>query len=212
MTAATSTPTLAGSLYIVSAPSGAGKTSLVNALIQSVPDIMVSVSYTTRAMRPGEQHGVHYYFVDIPQFERMLAEQRFLEHAKVFDNYYGTSRDWVREQLAKGVDVILEIDWQGARQIKQQIPESVGVFILPPSANTLEARLRSRGQDSDEVIQRRMRDAINEMAHYREYDYLVVNDHFDTALRDLKAIVLSRRLRQAVQAERLGPVLAKLLS
>ncbi|MEW5757509.1 MAG: guanylate kinase [Pseudomonadota bacterium] len=207
-----SNPTLAGSLYIVSAPSGAGKTSLVNALIQSVPDIMVSVSYTTRATRPGEQHGVHYYFVDIPQFERMLAEQRFLEHAKVFDNYYGTSRDWVREQLAKGVDVILEIDWQGARQIKQQIPESVGVFILPPSANTLEARLRSRGQDSDEVIQRRMRDAKTEMSHYREYDYLVVNDHFDTALRDLKAIVLSRRLRQAVQAERLAPVLGKLLS
>jgi guanylate kinase len=201
-----------GSLYIISAPSGAGKTSLVKALISQTNDIKVSVSHTTRAMRPGEQDGTDYHFTDIAKFEEMLSEQRFLEHAKVFDNYYGTSRDWVLEQLKQGIDVILEIDWQGAQQVRKMITGTIGIFILPPSRQTLQQRLQSRGQDDESIIERRMRDAISEMSHYAEYDYLLVNDDFDHALKQLVSIIAARRLRQEAQSVKLGALLDNLLS
>lgn len=191
----------AGTLFIVAAPSGAGKTSLVRALIKAMPNIMVSVSHTTRAMRPGEREGVDYHFVAEDRFHELVQADAFLEHARVFDRYYGTSRQWVLDKLAQGVDVVLEIDWQGARQVRTQLPEAIGIFILPPSRAALEARLRGRGQDGAEVIARRMRDAVNEMVHYDEFDYLLVNDQFDQALQDLIAVVQARRLR--IEARRL---------
>lgn len=203
---------MSGTLYIISAPSGAGKTSLVRALLQQEASARVSVSYTTRPPRPGEQDGVHYNYVSIGQFEKMLAENSFLEHAKVFDNYYGTSRVWVEQQLSQGVDVILEIDWQGARQVRAMMGHSVGIFILPPQRSVLEQRLRGRGQDSDEVIARRMRDAVQEMSHYHEFDYLVVNDVFDDALADLSAILRAQRLLQSRQAQCHAALLQDLLS
>ncbi|MCP4700317.1 MAG: guanylate kinase [Gammaproteobacteria bacterium] len=196
-------------LYIVSAPSGAGKTSLVNALIENTSDIRASVSHTTRPPRPGEQNGVHYHFISQAEFEQMRAEENFLEHAQVFDNYYGTSRQWVRELLDAGTDVILEIDWQGARQVRTRQPDCVSIFILPPSRQALEERLRGRGQDSDAVIARRMRDAINEIRHHEDFDYLVVNDNFTTALTDLQAIVRSRRLLHPVQRLHIGELLTE---
>jgi guanylate kinase len=199
-----------GNLYVISAPSGAGKTSLVKALIEKTPNIRVSVSHTTRAPRPGEQMGVHYHFTHVPEFEAMLAQGEFLEHAKVFDNYYGTSRHWVEEQLAAGTDVILEIDWQGAKQIRAQLP-AIGIFVLPPSRKTLEERLCRRQQDSAEVIARRMRDAVNEMRQYGQFDYLVVNDDFDTALADIQAIARSHRLSRQSQQSRLAGLLEELL-
>ncbi len=189
-----------GTLYIISAPSGAGKTSLIKTLLEATDGIEVSTSHTTRAPRPGEVNGQHYHFVDVPRFQAMIAEGEFLEHAQVFDNFYGTSRSGILDQVRGGTDVILEIDWQGARQVRAQIPEAVSIFILPPSRAALEARLRARGQDSDEVIARRMRDAVAEMTHYGEFDYLVINDDFQIALGELKAIVTARRLRQSVQA------------
>jgi guanylate kinase len=201
-----------GTLYIVSAPSGAGKTSLVKALLETTSDITVSVSHTTRSMRPGEAEGADYYFVDVDRFRSMIAEGAFLEHAQVFDNYYGTSRAGVLEQLTRGLDVILEIDWQGGRQVRQAMPGAVSVFILPPSRATLEQRLRSRGQDGEEVIARRMREAQSESSHYGEYDYLVINDDFDVALFDLRAIVAARRLRREVQVARYAKLLSDLLS
>lgn len=200
-----------GTLYIVSAPSGAGKTSLVKALVEAVPQVQVSVSHTTRPPRPGEQDGVHYHFVDTGTFERMAAEGGFLEHARVFDNYYGTARATLFEQLSSGADVILEIDWQGARQVRAALPEAVGIFILPPSRAVLEQRLRARGQDGEEVIARRMRAAIDEMSHWAEFDYLVINDDFGTALEDLKAILRARRLRREPQAGRHQGLLGELL-
>ena len=200
-----------GTLYVIAAPSGAGKTSLVAALVESTPDIDVSVSHTTRPMRPGEQDGIHYHFTDIPTFERMIGEGRFLEHAKVFDNYYGTAMANIEQELEAGRDVILEIDWQGAAQVRKQVPDCVGIFILPPSREALEERLRGRGQDPDEVIARRMRDAVNEMSHDAEFDYLVINDDFETALADLQNIVLARRLRFAAQARRHAESLKQLL-
>jgi guanylate kinase len=178
-----------GTLYIFSAPSGAGKSSLARALVESSPDIAVSVSHTTRDPRPGEDHGVHYFFVTPDQFRAMVAAGEFLEHAQVFDNYYGTSRAAIEDLLEQGKDVILDIDWQGARAIKAQMPDACGIFILPPSREELENRLRGRGQDSDEVIARRMRDAVSEMTHYNEFDYVVVNDDFDAAIADLRAIM-----------------------
>lgn len=200
-------------LYIVSAPSGAGKTSLVKALVGAQPEaIRVSVSHTTRAMRPGEVDGEHYNFVDRPTFEAMLANGAFLEHAQVFGNYYGTARAWVEEQLERGQDVVLEIDWQGARQVRAAWPQSVGVFILPPSRDELERRLRRRGQDDDATIARRMREAVSEISHYGEYEYLVVNDVFERALGDLGVIVRARRLRRAAQLPRLQACLAELLA
>jgi len=201
-----------GTLYIFSAPSGAGKTSLVTELVKSTDKLMVSVSHTTRAMRPGEENGVHYHFIDIPEFEKMAADNAFLEHARVFDNYYGTSQKAIEEQLAKGVDVILEIDWQGARQVRERMPANVSVFILPPSRAELEKRLKGRGQDSDEIIARRMRDAVSEMEHYGEYDFIVVNDDFETALGELDAIVTSQRLAAPRQQRALQDLLADLLA
>lgn len=178
-----------GRLIILSAPSGAGKTSLAKALVQRLPDTVISVSHTTRPPRPGERDGVDYYFVDRETFERMVAGGRFLEYARVFDHYYGTDRRAVESQLAAGRNVILDIDWQGARRVREQLPEAVSIFILPPSLAELERRLRGRAQDSDAVIARRMRDAVAEMRHYDEYDYVVVNDDFEAALGDLAAIV-----------------------
>jgi len=201
-----------GTLYIFSAPSGAGKTSLVTALLQQTPQLVVSVSHTTRQMRPGEQDGTHYHFTDIPTFEKMVAESVFLEHAKVFDNFYGTSQTSIEQQLAAGLDVILEIDWQGARQVRQRMPDAVSVFILPPSREALASRLKGRGQDSDDIIARRMRDAISEMTHYDEYDYIVVNDDFETALAELKAVVTVRRLSQARQKQALAELIGQLLA
>jgi guanylate kinase len=199
-------------LFIVSAPSGAGKTSLVKALLESTPDLVVSVSHTTRAMRPGERDGVDYHFTDVETFRGMIEAGAFLEHAQVFDNYYGTSQAAVEAELAKGCDVILEIDWQGARQVRHLIPGAVGVFVVPPSRQALEQRLRGRGQDSDEIIARRMRDAQSEASHYGEYDYLVVNDDFDAALKQLWAVIEARRLRLSAQSVRHERLLRDLLS
>ena len=201
-----------GTLYIVSAPSGAGKTSLVKALLESTDDIMVSVSHTTRGMRPGEVDGRDYHFSDVDTFRVMIADNAFLEHAEVFGNYYGTSRSSVLEMMAKGTDVILEIDWQGAQQVRQKMPEAVSVFILPPSREELERRLRGRGTDADEVIARRLGEAVTEMGHYREFDYLVFNDDFDTALARLRAIVIARRQRAEAQIQAQRGLLEALLA
>ena len=180
---------MSGKLFILSAPSGAGKSSLAKALMEALPTLAVSVSHTTRAPRPGEQHGVHYYYVTRDEFEAMVKAGEFVEHARVFDNYYGTARTSIEHLLQAGKDVILDIDWQGARNIKQAMPAAVSIFILPPDRAALEQRLRNRGQDSEEIITRRMRDAVAEMRHYSEFDHVVVNDLFDAALADLKAII-----------------------
>jgi len=201
-----------GTLFIVSAPSGAGKTSLVRELIESLDGIQVSVSHTTRERREGEVDGVNYHFVDVPAFEAMIEQGDFFEYARVFDNYYGTSRRTVEKMLAAGQDVILEIDWQGARQVRQQLPDAVSVFILPPSREELERRLSSRGTDEHAVIARRMRDAVEEMSHHDEYDYLVVNDDFTTALRELQSLIIARRLTREKVSEHYAPLLAALLS
>jgi len=200
-----------GTLYIVSAPSGAGKTSLVKALLESTGNICVSVSYTTRPMRPGEEDGVNYNFVDRSTFEQMIADGEFLEHAEVFGNYYGTSRAWVEEKMRQGTDVILEIDWQGGEQVRAKMAGSVGIFILPPSPEVLEQRLRGRAQDSDEVIARRLSEAVTEMRQYVHYDYLVINDLFDVALADIQAIVRARRLRREAQQLEHGEIIEALL-
>jgi guanylate kinase len=189
-------------LFIVSAPSGAGKTSLLRELLDRDPRLALSVSHTTRAMRPGEQDGVHYHFVDVPGFQQLVADGVFIEHARVFDNYYGTSERAVRDQLAAGQDVVVEIDWQGAQQVRQRFPGAVSIFIAPPSIEALRERLGGRGQDSEAVIERRMRDARSELSHYPEYDYLVINDVFEQALADLAAIVSAERLRTTRQAQR----------
>lgn len=199
-----------GTLYVVAAPSGAGKTSLVNALVERDPELVLSVSYTTRAPRPGEEDGAHYHFVSDDAFDRMVAEGAFLEHAEVFGKRYGTGRNQVVEALGKGRDVILEIDWQGARQVREAMPESVSIFILPPSREALMRRLQGRGQDSPEVIHRRMNEADEELSHWNEFDYLVVNDDFDTALADLEAIIRSRRLTRDKQRQRHARLLAAL--
>jgi guanylate kinase len=178
-----------GTLFVLSAPSGAGKTSLAKALVDAMPNMTVSVSHTTRAARPGEQQGVDYYFVAEPEFQDMVDSGRFLEHARVFGHRYGTSRQAVEELLHQGRDVVLDIDWQGARAIKQQMPQAKTIFILPPSRAALQKRLARRGQDSQGVIAQRMREAVSEMQHYREFDCVVVNDDFGAALEDLKAIV-----------------------
>jgi len=201
-----------GTLFIIAAPSGAGKTSLVKELVDQTDNLIVSVSHTTRSPRPGEEHGVNYYFVTQDAFLQMMERGDFLEHAQVFDNYYGTSQRWVEEQLDAGQDVILEIDWQGARQVRQVMPDCIGIFILPPSRQILEERLRSRGQDSEEVIARRMQDAKSEISHYGEFDYMVVNDDFETALMDLEAIIRDRHSTTAVQSVKLEPLLADLLA
>lgn len=183
-----------GTLFTVSAPSGAGKTSLVKQLVDTTDNIQVSISHTTRAIRPGEADGVNYHFVDTDQFLAMLETSDFLEHAKVFANYYGTSQAWVEETLAKGIDVILEIDWQGATQVRRLMPDAVSVFILPPSQKALEERLTGRGQDDESVIRARMAEAKSEISHYVEAQYLIINDDFDTALAEFKSIVSALRL------------------
>lgn len=200
-----------GKLYIISAPSGAGKTSLVKKLAQTADGIRLSVSHTTRQQRPGELHGQDYFFVSVADFRSLLEENAFLEYAQVFDNYYGTARSSVEQQLRNGLDVVLEIDWQGAQQVRQLMPDSLSIFILPPSLEILEQRLRNRAQDSEETIRRRMRDAVTEMSHYREYDYLIVNDDFERALRQLSHIVFANRLRLERQQTLLRPLLDVLL-
>ncbi|MDR5903987.1 guanylate kinase [Franzmannia qiaohouensis] len=201
-----------GTLFIVSAPSGAGKTSLVRALLERLDGLQVSVSHTTRAMRPGELDGVNYHFVETASFEAMIERGDFFEHARVFDNYYGTSRPAVQALLAAGTDVILEIDWQGARQVREQVAEAESVFILPPSLAALRQRLSSRATDDEAVIARRMRDAVSEMSHYDEYDHVIINDDFTTALDDLEALVRAARSRLARVREAQAPLLQALLS
>jgi guanylate kinase len=201
-----------GCLYTVSAPSGAGKTSLVKALVERTPGIRVSVSHTTRAMRPGEVEGINYHFVDQDKFMTMVNASAFLEHARVFNNFYGTSQHWVEDTLAQGSDVILEIDWQGAQQVRRLILGTVSVFIAPPSLETLRARLTGRGQDSPEVIAGRMQQAVAEMSHYPEADYLIVNDQFEDAVLDLQSIVRSRRLILDRQQLRHTGLLTELLA
>ena len=203
--------TTTGTLYTVSAPSGAGKTSLVNALIERTLNLRVSVSHTTRPMRPGEEDGINYHFVDENTFIRMLERAEFLEHAQVFGNYYGTSQAWVEQQLVAGTDVILEIDWQGARQVKRLMPETQAIFILPPSRETLIQRLTARGQDDSAIIAARAAEAVEEMSHYVESDFLVVNSDFAQALQELQAIVSCQRLRLDRQQQVLAPLLDELL-
>ncbi|MGG5871434.1 MULTISPECIES: guanylate kinase [Pseudomonas] len=200
-----------GTLYIISAPSGAGKTSLVKALIDSEAQIRVSVSHTTRAMRPGEVDGVNYHFASREQFHAMLDKTEFLEHAEVFGNLYGTSQEWVKQTLREGFDLILEIDWQGAQQVRRLMPEAKSIFILPPTQEALRHRLTNRGQDSGEIIERRMREAVSEMSHYVEYDYLLINDDFAHALSDLKAIFRANQLLQGPQQQRHSGLLSELL-
>jgi guanylate kinase len=201
-----------GTLYIVSAPSGAGKTSLLKALLEDAKGVGLSISHTTRDKRPGEQDGVHYHYVDEATFTQMVADGAFLEHAKVFDNYYGTSQAAVVAQLASGQDVILEIDWQGAQQVRKHFPQAVGIFILPPSKTALRERLTDRGQDDTTIIDRRMRDAEAEMSHYHEFDYVVVNDDFETALNELRAIITSQRLTISRQQSMLQELIKALLA
>ncbi len=200
-----------GTLYIVSAPSGAGKTSLLRTLLERLHEIGLSISHTTRPMRPGEVDGVHYHFIDKARFEAMAAQGEFLEHARVFDNHYGTARATVEARLAEGRDVVLEIDWQGARQVRERMPGTVSIFILPPSRQALADRLGGRGQDSREVIARRMRDAVAEMSHYDEYDFVVINEDFERAVQELTAIVTAERLRLGAQRARQARLLAELL-
>lgn len=200
-----------GNLYTISAPSGAGKTSLVKALIESTDDVCVSISHTTRDIRPGEENGVNYHFVDHAEFEAMLTKDAFLEQAEVFGNYYGTSKQWVDDTLNNGKDVILEIDWQGARQITEMMPDTIAIFIMPPSKAALRQRLDNRGQDDESVIDRRMQEAVNEMSHYKEADYLVINDVFDVALSELQLIMKSGRLLMEYQQQLHAPLLAELL-
>lgn len=207
-----STTEAKGRLYIVSAPSGAGKTSLVSALLAADPKVEVSISHTTRAARPGEQDGVNYNFVSVDAFKDVVEKGDFLEHAKVFDNYYGTSRVWLEQRLMAGQDVILEIDWQGAQQVRQILPKALSIFILPPSKMALRARLEGRGQDSEEIIARRMSEAESESSHYDEYDYLIVNDDFEQAKQEICAIFMANRLEVSRQTAKYEAVLTGLLS
>jgi guanylate kinase len=201
-----------GNLYTVSAPSGAGKTSLVKALIESTDKVCVSISHTTRDIRPGEVNGVNYHFVDHAEFAAMLKKDAFLEHAEVFGNYYGTSKQWVEDTLNSGQDVILEIDWQGARQITEMLPDTIAIFIMPPSKAALRQRLDNRGQDDKTVIDGRMQEAVNEMSHYKEADYLVINDVFQEALNELQLILKSGRLLMEYQQQQHAALLDDLLN
>jgi guanylate kinase len=202
---------MSGTLYIVAAPSGAGKTSLTRALLEQEPGIALSVSYTSRAPRTNEVDGVHYHFVSRSLFEEMIQRGEFFEHAVVHGDLKGTARTAVERTLAQGKDVLLEIDWQGARQVRAQMPDTVSIFILPPSRAELERRLRARAADSDEVIRRRLTDSRSDIAHAQEFDYLIVNDEFATALAEMHAIVKNRQLRCAAQMDRQSALLADLL-
>lgn len=200
-----------GKLFIIAAPSGGGKTSLIKALVKEDMGIKMSVSHTTRERRETETDGVDYFYVDKEEFLVLLNADNFLEHATVFGNFYGTSRAWVNEALASGLDVILEIDWQGAQQVRELMPEAVSIFILPPSREILEERLRSRDEDAPDIIQKRLDESINEMSHYGEYDYLIINEDFNQALADLTAIVLSYRLTVSSQQAEHAGIIADLL-
>ena len=200
-----------GTLYIVAAPSGAGKSSLVNACLARDPGIRLSISFTSRAPRPGERHAEHYHFVSVEEFQRMVAAGDFFEHALVHGDWKGTARQSVEPQLAAGKDVLLEIDWQGARQVRAQVPEAVSVFILPPSREALEQRMRARGQDSDQVIRQRLAAAREEMSHYDEFDYVIVNEDFATAVDEMCSIFVASRLRRERQVARHGGLIATLL-
>ena len=200
-----------GQLYVISAPSGAGKTSLVKALLESTPNLEVSVSHTTRDIRPGETDGINYHFVNDSEFKSIRDANGFFEWAQVFGNFYGTSSQAVQEKLGGGIDVILEIDWQGARQVKALVKNAISIFVLPPSTSALRSRLTDRGQDNDEIIEGRMQVARDEIAHYSEADFIVLNDDFETALYDLQSIVRAHRLSQKIQARNLTRVIADLL-
>ena len=200
-----------GNLYIIAAPSGAGKTTLVNALIDSLPHITISVSHTTRAKRPNETPGLHYHFVSKAEFESMLTHGDFLEHALIFDHHYGTSKNWVEQTLAKGIDVILEIDWQGHQQIKRLFPAVISIFILPPSLHDLEERLMKRNQDHPNMIKKRLADAKEAVSHIHEFDFVIVNDEFSKALHELKTIVEVTRLQQKRQIGRYASLLQDLM-
>ena len=201
-----------GKLYIISAPSGAGKTSLIKKLIPHMDELIVSVSHTTRPQRPGEIDTIDYFFTPVDTFKKMINQQAFLEYAQVFDNFYGTAQSLIEQSLKSGKDVILEIDWQGAEQIRRILPDTISIFILPPSTEVLRRRLKERGQDSEAVIDRRMQDAVNEIGHYAEYDYLIINDDFNTALTELKSIILANRLNLQRQQEQLKALLIDLLA
>ncbi|WP_293746624.1 guanylate kinase [uncultured Paraglaciecola sp.] len=199
-------PQTLGNLFILAAPSGAGKSSLIKALLEKHPStdahnnaMQVSVSHTTREPRPGEVNGVHYHFVDRKDFELLIEQGAFFEHAEVFGNYYGTSKVVIEQTLRQGIDVFLDIDWQGARQVKAQIPDTATIFVAPPSKEELKRRLTERGQDSAEIIEQRMTKAVSEISHYHEFDFVVVNDNFTAALSELDAIVTTRRLRKEKQ-------------
>lgn len=200
-----------GNLFILSAPSGAGKSSLINALLKKHADMKVSVSHTTRAKRPGEENGVHYHFVSTDEFKVLIAKDDFFEWAQVFDNYYGTSKQAIESQLDAGIDVFLDIDWQGAQQVRKIMPSVQTIFILPPSKAELEQRLNNRGQDSQEIIAGRMAQAQSETSHYNEYDFVIVNDDFDTALTDIETIVMAQRLTLKMQSVRHQSLLNSLL-
>jgi guanylate kinase len=200
-----------GTLFVVAAPSGAGKSSLVNAVLAREPNIALSISFTSRAPRPGERHAHHYHFVSKEEFERMIAAGDFFEYALVHGDYKGTAKQSVEPQLAAGKDVLLEIDWQGARQVREQMPDCVSVFILPPSKETLETRMRNRGQDSDAVIAQRFAAAKEEMSHALEFDYVIVNEHFDTAANEMRSIFVAHRLRKQAQAVRHKSLIETLL-
>ena len=201
-----------GKLFVIAAPSGAGKTSLVRALMQREPSLGFSISCTTRRQRPTEVHGEDYFFVDTPEFMRMVEADEFLEFAKVFDNHYGTPRRPVEEALDAGGNLILEIDWQGAQQVRRVMPECVSIFVLPPSRAELERRLRGRGTDSEEVIQRRLRDAVADMRHWSEFQYVVVNDDFERAVVELQAIVHGRGESSAAHRVHLAALVRGLLA
>ena len=198
-------------LFIIAAPSGCGKTSLVKALIEKVNNLCVSVSHTTRAARPGEEHGKNYFFVSKEDFNEISNNDGFIESAQVFDNYYGSAKQTVKDLLKQGQDVILEIDWQGAQQVKQSFIDAIGIFILPPSISALEDRLTDRGQDDQSIIDRRMKDAVSEMQHFDEFDYLVINDDFNIALNDLTHIIYTQRLSLAQQTQQQQDLLKQLI-
>lgn len=202
--------TATGNIYIIAAASGTGKTSLVRVLVESLDSIITSVSHTTRPKRPNEIDGENYFFVDQAEFARMNEQNAFLEHAKVFDNDYGTSRIWVEQQLNQGLDVILEIDWQGAEQIKTVIPSSISIFILPPSIAELQRRINSRNQDSERIITNRLAAAHEEIARCKDFDYIVINDKFDVALVDLRSIIRSQRMLTPVQLQKQQKLVAEL--
>ncbi len=203
---------LSGNLFIISAPSGAGKSTLIQALLKRHTDMRLSVSHTTRAPRTGEQDGVHYHFTSIPDFQQRIANGEFLESAEVFGNYYGTSAVAIRELLSQGIDVFLDIDWQGAQQIRTKVAGTIGIFILPPSVDALQQRLTKRATDSEEVIAKRMAQAQSEMSHAFEYDYLIINDQLDQAYNELERIVLAQRNRCTSQTHRQSALLEQLLA